>query len=212
MSIRNTTAEIMTAGNFFDGLSGVIVASEARGQRELVEASQFPADMRGERAVFEAMGVEFLGPTEGDPIFLDCRLPAGWMKVATNHAMWSDLMDAKGRKRAEIFYKAAFYDRRAHARPCRRFDVSVRGFADYTRWIGYVLDTCSPPGETEGRRVVFASAEMVDPKDTWQGEAMAGEAVRAWLAEHLPGYKDPLAHWDDEPLPTVCVFPAWDAV
>jgi hypothetical protein len=43
-------------------------------------------------------------------------LPPGWKVVPTDHSMWSDLVDAKGEKRASIFYKAAFYDRDAFIR------------------------------------------------------------------------------------------------
>lgn len=44
---------------------------------------------------------------------LNVELPDGWKKVGTNHDMHSDLVDETGKVRASIFYKAAFYDRRA---------------------------------------------------------------------------------------------------
>ena len=40
-------------------------------------------------------------------------MPNGWKKQATDHSMWSELIDDKGKVRATIFYKAAFYDQRA---------------------------------------------------------------------------------------------------
>jgi len=48
-----------------------------------------------------------------DDLFTSVTLPEGWHKEATEHAMWSKLIDDQGRERASIFYKAAFYDRSA---------------------------------------------------------------------------------------------------
>ena len=52
------------------------------------------------------------------------KLPAGWKKQATDHSMWSKLLDESGAVVASIFYKAAFYDRIAEmncAPYCRRY-------------------------------------------------------------------------------------------
>lgn len=96
----------------FDVMPGMIEASEARGQRELVASTQLPIEIRppeGKKTLEEA-GVKFGEPGE-DPLFCEATLPEGWKKVATEQSMWSELVDDKGVKRASIFYKAAFYDR-----------------------------------------------------------------------------------------------------
>lgn len=204
--IRNTTAEILKHGTFFDGLPGAIEASERAGQRDLERAEQFPAKMGDSREAFERMGLVFIGPTEGDPLFLDCRLPPGWRKRGTDHAMWSDLLDDKGRKRGSIFYKAAFYDRSAHASTRRRFGVIARGFDGYTRWEGYVLDERDGG---EGKHVIHRCEPVTTKEKDWDGEAVVRARACAWLAEHAPGHEDPCAHWDDEQMPAVCEFPAW---
>ena len=62
---------------------------------------------------------------ETDPLFVSCVLPEGWSKVATDHSMWSNLVDNEGLIRASIFYKGAFYDRSAHTHvTTRRYYVS----------------------------------------------------------------------------------------
>ena len=64
---------------------------------------------------------------EGDDLFRAVTLPKGWSKAATDHAMWSGVVDGRGVERVEVFYKAAFYDRAAHmrlARPGCRFASS----------------------------------------------------------------------------------------
>ena len=60
--------------------------------------------------------IQVVGPSKGDDLFTDVKLPQGWRIQPTNHSMWSDLLDEAGVKRAAIFYKAAFYDRSAFIR------------------------------------------------------------------------------------------------
>ena len=114
--ITNTRSLAATrAGAFLNILPGAIEASEAQGQRELVNSTQLPTDMDAKcRAALEAAGVKFGPASPGDPMFCSAELPAGWQKKATDHAMYSDLVDEKGSAVAAIFYKAAFYDRSAH--------------------------------------------------------------------------------------------------
>lgn len=123
--------EMMASG----GSSQAIVAQEARGQQEVVNSDQLPTKglLGAERHLYEAMGIKILTPGPGaehtlpdaktDTLFTMVELPKGWKKVATNHSMWNNLVDEKGRIRATFFYKAAFYDREAFIRPCRRFKI-----------------------------------------------------------------------------------------
>lgn len=117
--VRNTTAEaerdplstlIATMG------SGGIERQEAQGQRQLAASSQLPTDGLTPEWAAEC-GITIAQPSDGDPLFTDVQLPEGWAIKPTEHSMWSDLVDADGEKRAAIFYKAAFYDRRAFLRP-----------------------------------------------------------------------------------------------
>jgi hypothetical protein len=91
---------------------GGIEAQEAAGQAMLCASAQLPKKMLGcTRESLEALGFKF--GADVDELFVTCTLPAGWKKKATDHSMHSDLVDEQGRTRAGIFYKAAFYDRRA---------------------------------------------------------------------------------------------------
>lgn len=92
-----------------------IVASERRGQQELVASEQLPikcGDM-GE-AAYLALGFTLGAPTSGDTLFRAATLPAGWKRDGSDHAMYSYIVDKRGFRRVTIFYKAAFYDRAAH--------------------------------------------------------------------------------------------------
>lgn len=66
------------------------------------------------RETLETAGVKFGEVVEGDSLFQYVELPVGWKKQGTDHDMWSSLHDENGKEVATIFYKAAFYDRRAH--------------------------------------------------------------------------------------------------
>jgi hypothetical protein len=46
-------------------------------------------------------------------MFRQATLPPGWKKTGSDHDMWSYVEDERGLRRVAVFYKAAFYDRRA---------------------------------------------------------------------------------------------------
>lgn len=108
-------------------------------------------------------------------------------------------LDEAGRERADIFYKAAFYDRSAHMNFRCRYLLSTHG------------DTCydpphDDPGEKKRRRgvirdsttdeVLFATpwTEPVEYLD-WKEEEVITATLRAWAEEHYPDYLDPAAYW-----------------
>ncbi len=97
------------------GASGMVENEEKSGQASLVESDTLPTDISpaNGKAILETAGVKFLGVVDGDALFQHVELPQGWKKVATDNPMRSKLVDDKGLVRAAIFYKAAFYDRRA---------------------------------------------------------------------------------------------------
>jgi hypothetical protein len=74
-----------------------------------------PGDMKPSREAFEAVGFKF--GDKIDDLFLSAELPEGWTREATDHDMWSKILDADGVERVSVFYKAAFYDRCAFAHP-----------------------------------------------------------------------------------------------
>lgn len=119
--IRNTAEEaaqnpLLTLGAMMGG-GGAIEAQEARGQRELVESEQLPVRMMGVTdADLITLGFTLGEPTPGDKLFRPATLPPGWKKQATDHSMWSKIVDESGRERFSIFYKASFYDRDAFMR------------------------------------------------------------------------------------------------
>lgn len=97
------------------GGDSLIENQEAAGQCQLIHSDKLPSDVNAKgRAELEGVGFTFGDPDPSDPLFMSAALPAGWVRKATDHAMWSHLLDEFGRRRVSIFYKAAFYDRAAY--------------------------------------------------------------------------------------------------
>jgi hypothetical protein len=181
--------------------SASIEDMEARGQRELVRQTETLPAEGSESPWWAKMGVVFGEPVEGDTLFRRVTLPKGWHLQPTGHAMWSELFDEKNRKRAGVFYKAAFYDRKAHITAFSRFTAQV------------VRD-----GEMRGSGVFDADKEIFRTKlvqePDWgslkgtdderhavteeyfrQTHAFEKEA-QEWIEATHPQWRDPAAYWD----------------
>ena len=184
---------------------GGIEAQEKQGQAQLVNSAVLPVMvMYGTREQLKAMGIEFGDIV--DELFANASLPAGWTKRATGHDLWSELRDDKGRLRARIFYKAAFYDRRAHIALVKRYVANVEpasGWgADYanSEWVACVKDS-------DGNRIWEAS-ERLEPeppygdahkesRDKWyRGRDKLSKLANQYIDSHYPDHENPLAYWD----------------
>lgn len=178
--VRNTTAEIESnpAAGVATCLPGGIEASEARGQAELVRSSVLPAEMGDQRAAFEALGFKFGAPVDGDPLFIHAELPPGWSKAPSDHDMWSYILDAKGRRRASVFYKAAFYDRSARMSLARRYDI------------GGVY-----PDGARGERTAVVVTDFATGERIWTGGPESWDEAQRWLDANRPDHRDVVASW-----------------
>jgi len=184
------------------GAGGSINHQEAQGQKSFVNSETLPTDMarHGDydtKAILEAAGVKFLGEVEGDPMFQYVELPAGWKKAPTDHSMWSKLLDDKGRERASIFYKAAFYDRSARLSLTTRF-----GFRrDYDK---EEKEGLAVTYVTDGGNVIHTTKPIKLPDDRQKRREVGHKtdnAASAWINKHYPDWQNPGAYWDLELVP-----------
>lgn len=175
---------------------GAIEREERRGQLGLAAANRLPADMSpDDRKTLEAWGVQFGERLPGvDRIFLACTLPPGWLIAPTDHAMWSRLLDDRGRLRATIFFKAAPYDYHAHMETLRRFKATARGAGGGT---GGLWEEPIQGVALDGEEAIFtttpqkASVEnYTETKDALRKEA------ETYLDTRYPDWRNPLAYWD----------------
>jgi hypothetical protein len=194
---------------------GGIEAQEAAGQRALAEAKtvRLPKEVNsrpmGEpdrdgktsnKKKYEAAGIKVIG--DYDDLFFDVELPAGWKVVPTEHSMWSNLVDEKGRKRAGLFYKAAFYDRKADLSFNTRFAARCEPEDGYKTNISYdERRKMKVFGRVyDGDKVVYETAGEA-PQDGWnekrQQEHRMTEECSKWLSDQgYKDYRDPLKYWD----------------
>ncbi len=90
---------------------GGIEAQEAAGATKLRNGNWLPKQRVGiEDLELIELGFELGGDI--DDLFISYKLPEGWTKRGDSD-YWTTLVDEKGTPRFGIFYKAAFYDRRA---------------------------------------------------------------------------------------------------
>lgn len=170
-------------------MPGGIEAQEARGQREFVRSEELPKEWgmgKSSAEMLTKLGIKVLG--DADDLFYRVELPAGWSKVRTDHSMWSDLVDDKGRKRAGLFYKAAFYDRKAH------IHFNTRHKADHEPEGGW-----DAPQDKEVKER-FVGIVRDDGKEIWRSERLGYtesiDQARAKMLEMFPDAEDFLAYWD----------------
>ena len=163
---------------------GGIERQEATGQRTLVESAMLPKEISGAtREQLTELGFKF--GDDVDELFVACELPPGWTKRGTDHSMHSDLLDAQGRKRAGIFYKAAFYDRRADMTMLRRFSVNPYRDGSQKGYMRCIV--------TDGDASVFDAGEW---KEGDYGHCDRLQATcKDWLNATHAEWQNPLACW-----------------
>lgn len=116
MTIENTSERdpaLHLLGMMGGGQSEYIEEMEARGARQVVASDKIPTDAPWARLA--ELGFVRGDAVYGDELFTHVKLPEGWRREGTGHSMHTDIVDERGVPRVGIFYKAAFYDRRADA-------------------------------------------------------------------------------------------------
>lgn len=191
-----------------------IVSEERRGRDQLAASEQITADLVKDaksRDLLEALGFTNLKLRIGDDLFADIDFPKGWTKKhdPEDHRT-TNVFDDKGRKRLYMWYKSASYDRAAYGGFCRRFEVIAREFNDYTETRVYIIDKLG----SEKDRVIYTKtgaspkgAKAYDARENFEKEMRV--AACEWAKEQGIDINNPLANWDDAPLPTVGKFPPW---
>ena len=170
---------------------GGIEAQEAQGQQTLVNSTNFPKNPNSYSSVnkedswdyLKSLGFEIL--EEIDDLFCEVNMPEGWTKEATDHSMWSYVLDANGVKRLSIFYKAAFYDRDAFFNFCYRYIIETNYLEDEDHSRSYkIIDNSI-------KETLFESSIV-----TLDQNGDSREEAEEWLKEHFPNYDDFKAYWE----------------
>lgn len=170
---------------------GGIEAQEARGQTMFVASDVLPKECPIEE--LKQLGFKF--GKEQDDIFLNVVFPEGWGKKATEHSMWSDLLDEKYRVRGNIFYKAAFYDRSAHMNLCR-FINYTKIYDHHDDYIEGAIQFAVRNGNGE---TLYKTEPIIVEHNTqeyWNACDAGSKEVNIWIKENYPIWDNPNAYWD----------------
>lgn len=114
----------------------------------------------------------------GHGLLLQATLPAGWCIVQTE-SRHGQLIDGKGRVRAELFYKGSPHDTKGHLRMLNRY-TTYKHPVNPVNWCAWDCAT---------NRVLF--------EDTTVCESEQYARAKAWLKKHRPKWQDPSKYWDD---------------
>jgi hypothetical protein len=185
--------EAALSGDFANAMvastPGGIEAQEKAGQASLVKSTNMPKDLSPSREAFENLG--FVFGDDVDDLFVSATLPAGWTRAATDHSMHSDILDEKGRKRVGVFYKAAFYDRKASAHLVARFRVEKL----YPETGGAIdRDALLPTIITDAGVEIHRVGESKYLHDWEKSDRLEAEASK-WLDENRAGWRNPVQSW-----------------
>lgn len=181
--------EVLFEAMITGDIGSAIMNQETRGQRQFNASDVLPKKCPREQ--LETLG--FVFGKDVDDLFVEAKLPTGWRKVATSHSMWTSIEDDKGRERASVFYKAAFYDRAAHMNLSRRYSIDiipVNGYGENYKSEddrqGQVLD-CG---------IVIWRTSEVARYDDYRKQDELEVQTKLYIEEHYPDYRNPLAYWD----------------
>lgn len=136
-----------------------------------------------------------------DDLFYTVQLPKDWEIKPTDHTMWSDVFDNKGRKRMNYFYKCAFYDRSSFVNFNTRYTVGVVPFDEYESdasyeersikpWFGVVYDCGIEIFRTTGEVSPDGSVKVWDIQDNQKKLALE------FVNEKYPQWEDINSYWD----------------
>ncbi|MGW4422591.1 hypothetical protein [Streptosporangium sp. NPDC004631] len=114
---RNTRDEIIPIPALHGvSIPGAIEAQEAAGGAAMAaeDCEVIPTAIRGGTdADLIALGFVLGEVDPSDRLFRQATLPAGWKRRGGGHSMHTDITDELGRPRMAVFYKAAWYERKA---------------------------------------------------------------------------------------------------
>lgn len=148
------------------GTDGVDVYTRIK-HRDMAQAVELPTPGSNDPS-WAKMGVIYGEPVEGDEkFFRHAQIPKGWKISPTSHYMYSNLVDDKGRPRAQIGFKAASYDRWTSISTIARFRVER---------VYHERKAAPPPREVgRSRRFVkYTKKEMQTRMETFEREMFGG--------------------------------------
>lgn len=188
-------------------IPGGVEMQEKHGQLEQAKLQTLPRDAKEgpHRQAWEKLG--FVFGSDVDELFVEATFPTGWKKVPTDHDMYTDIVDERGRERGSIFYKAAFYDRRARSglRSWFRIDRCCEGegqprvfkVVDVDGTVHFMSEPVPPRPDVSNDPADDTEELRQKYLAVCSQEDEARKSCSAWLDANYPGWdKDPTSYWN----------------
>lgn len=183
-----------------------VLVDEALGTRQMITSMQLPVGIDHEH--LKSIGIEVLGPSKDDKLFIDVKLPEGWGKAPDkedSRTTW--VCDERNNRRVFTWYKVSGYDRKAWGYVKTRLGITHRYFNEYRVAVAWVVDKRIPGHE----RPIY---QTKDYKSTVEFGGFSGDDRQAfttecveWLDANYPKWREYGAYWDIEDPPTVGEIP-----
>lgn len=127
--------------------------------------------------------------------------PKGWTIEPTDHALWNEVKDDKGRVRMNYFYKNSYGDTEAFVNfyirynfkvdPCDNYESNIsfedRQLGEWTVWI-------TDAGEKIEKLMTYTPKSL---EDSYLLDNFLNPIGVNWLNSHYPNWEDFHAYWDD---------------
>lgn len=150
------------------------------------------------RKQYEKMGIKII--EDFDDLLYSVELPDGWKIKPTDHSMWNDVIDDKGRERISFFYKGAFYDRDAFSNFNQRYDYSIYPFDNYETDATYEERLVKPwrlwITDSDKRAYFIEERTITTYDEKWKMQAELEEIGDKYMNDHYPDWEDINAYWD----------------
>ena len=149
---------------------------------------------------YAKMGITVLDE-EDDDCVCKVQLPDGW-KIERVDSLWCDILDNKGRKRINFFYKPAFWDRETFTNFLCRYGISILPFDNYMSDATYEDRIFKPWSVyiTDGGECIEKLYEITPTtkKEFYEVDDKLRAIGIGLLSERYPDYKDINAYWDGD--------------
>lgn len=205
------------ADPFYESMLGLAAGSPeeydrvtaSRGAAEVRMSDELPAKDTADpevQAALLSLGFKLGGVQSGNPMFREAEMPKGWTRKSTDHYMYTNVLDAKGRVRAQIGFKAQAYDPWTSFVLYRRFSLRQIYPKDQERERGTVKfsvrDRLAKPEKDGSEGIIFTTVGVhVLRKNYTRNDELEKEhvaACAAWLDRNYPKWQEHTGHWDDE--------------
>lgn len=149
------------------------------------------------RETLAKWGVKFLGSVEGGQSLQRVELPTGWKKIPTYEPRLVMLVDDKGRERARI---CLFSENKVLViQP--RYGVREMLLNELFHGNGPISAVVADGRIVTGEGGALYETEPTDlplygQNERYKARRKAVEDAEAWLDEHYPDWRNPLAYWD----------------